>query len=252
MQLPNMKLKLNNKSLVYMQIFFVMVMLWLRDVLHFPSAITYVTDAIMVLLVFFYLFKKSKLKILKDVSPQYIIVVLIVLFMLLGAVINCVRPLLMIWSLRNNLRFFLFFFLCVDLLDQFDVDAIIKFFKCFFGANFLMCTIQYFAFGLSADYLGGFFGTTRGCNGYLNVFLCVICAISIADFIAGKSGLGLLLLYLGASLYIAIIAELKVFYIELIIMVAFVIVMSKPSVKTIVIGVVFVLGFVLGGIALFI
>ena len=243
-------LKPNKKSLIYAQILFVSVMLWFRDVLHFPSAITYITDVFLVLLVFQCCYKKTNFKIFKDVTPQYIIVALILLFMLFGATINAVNPLLVLWGIRNNLRFFVFFFVCVNLLDISDVQKFIDLFKKMFWINLVMCTIQYYIFGLKADYLGGIFGTTRGCNGYLNVFICILCSIAISDFISSKIQAWKLTIYLSAALYIATLAELKVFYIELIIMVVFAVISSKPSIKTVIVSIVCGGGLIIGALAL--
>lgn len=224
---------LKNKTVIYAQIFFVLVMLWLRDVLHFPSAISYITDVLLLFLLFASFYKKSKLNILKILSPQYIIVGLILLCMLFGAIINLVDPLLVVWGLRNNLRFFLFFFICVNLLDETDVQLLLKSLKVFFWINAAMCTIQYFAFDLKADYLGGFFGTERGCNSYLNIFICMICAIAIADFYTGKLKARYLALYIACALYLTIIAELKVFYIEILLIIFVTVLSLKPSLKTV-------------------
>ena len=243
-------LKTNNKTLIYGQILLVLVMLWLRDVLHFPSAITYITDVNLVLLVIQCCYKRTEYRVFKDVMPQCIIVALIIVFMLFGATINTVSPLLVLWGMRNNLRFFVFFFLCVDLLDISDIHTFCKILKKFFWINVAMCTLQYYGFGLRADYLGGFFGTTQGCNGYLNVFICILCSIAISDFLFSKIKAGKLILYLSAALYMAILAELKVFYIELIIMVVFAVILSKPSFKTVLVSLIFCLGFVVGAVAL--
>lgn len=242
--------KTNNKTLIYAQILLVLVMFWLRDVLHFPSAITYITDLILIILVFQCCYKRTEYRVRKDVIPQYVIVILIVAFMLFGAIINAVSPLLVLWGMRNNLRFFIFFFVCVDLLDISDVHKFFDIFKKFFWINFAMCTVQYFVFGLRADYLGGFFGTTQGCNGYLNVFICILCSIAISDFISSKIKVGKLILYLSAALYMALLAELKVFYVELIIMAVFAVILSKPSFKTVMVSVVVCVGFVAGAVAL--
>ncbi|MBE7064719.1 MAG: hypothetical protein E7384_02750 [Ruminococcaceae bacterium] len=252
MRYVEINLKPNNKTLLYAQILLVLVMLWFRDVLYFPSAITYITDINLVLLVFQCCYKKTEYRVFKDVITQYVIVALIVVFMLFGATINTVSPLLVLWGMRNNLRFFIFFFVCIDLLDISDVHKFIKILKCFFLINLVMCTIQYYGFGLKADYLGGFFGITRGCNGYLNVFICILCSIAISEFLCSKIRAGKLIFYLSASLYMAILAELKVFYFELIIMVAFAVILSKPSLKTVLVSLIFSLGFVVGAVALLI
>ena len=246
-----LQLKLNIQTVIYVQIFFVFVMLWLRDALHFPSAISYITDLLLLLTLFLSFISGSGFRIYKKAFVQYGIVSLIVLFVLIGVVLNFVDPLLVLWGFRNNFRFYLFFFLCVSLLDGSDIDRLLKMFKGFFWANLLLCTYQYFVLGYERDYLGGFFGTTQGCNGYLNVFLCIICAVLISDFFSSKAGIGKLTLYLVASLYIAIIAELKVFYIELILMLIFVVIMNRPSLKMFLITAVVLTGFAVAVYILF-
>jgi len=112
--------------------------------------------------------------------------------------------------------------------------------------------IQYYIFGLSGDYLGGFFGTTRGCNGYLNVFVCIIYAVALAEFLESKIKAGKFVLYLVTVLFIAIIAELKVVYIEMVFMSVFAVILSKPTFKTISLSLLCLVGFILGAIALLI
>ncbi len=240
------RLQFNSKTAIYTQIIFVLVMLWFRDVAHFPSFITYFTDVLSVLILFSCCYRRTKFYIFKDALSQYMIFVVIVFCMLIGAIINFVEPILVLWGMRNNLRFFLFFFICISLLDVTDVDKLLAFFKKFFWANLVMCTIQYFGFGFKADYLGGFFGTTRGCNGYLNVFLCMVCATVLADYFVVKAKAGRLVLYLMAALYVAIIAELKVFYVEIVLMVGIAIIMNKRTFKAVMATVLFGATFALG------
>lgn len=240
------RLQFNNKNAIYTQIIFVLFMLWFRDVLHFPSFITYITDVLTIFIFVTSCYKKAKFCIFKDALPQYLIVATIVICMVFGAVVNFVEPLLVLWGMRNNLRFFLFFFLCISILDVSDIDKMLGFLKKFFWANLVMCTIQYFGFGYKADYLGGFFGTTRGCNGYLNVFLCIVCSVVLADYFAEKIKAGSLVLYLMAALYLAMIAELKVFYIEIVLMVGFAIILSKRTFKAVFMTVLFAVVFGLG------
>ena len=250
MQLQTIRVKWNTKSLAYVQILFILVMLWLRDVLHFPSAISYITDVVLVCMLIQGFRQNPNLRILKDTLPQFIIVCCILLFMLFGVAINGVNPLLVLWGMRNNLRFFIFFFICVNRLDRSDVTNLLRLFKKFYWANLVMCFIQYYGFGLKADYLGGFFGTVRGCNAYLNVFLCIVCADVIADFFTYKRKGAMLALYLCTAVYIAFLAELKVFYFELPLMLALVVIFSKPSLKTISITIICAVGFWIGLLAL--
>lgn len=134
---------------------------------------------------------------------------------------------------RNSFRFFVFFFICVGLLDAWDVEKIVDFFKAIFFLNVIMMTFQYFVQGYRDDFLGGFFGTGSGCNVYVCILLCVITAIVLAEFLNSKMTLMHLLLYCVACMYIATLAELKVYFLEFIIIVGIQMFYTKPTLKTI-------------------
>lgn len=227
--------EVGKKTAVYAQIGFVLVMLWLRDVLRFPSYISYLTDVLLLIIIFSALYKKRTFDIYKGAIPQYIIASLIFICMIIGAIINMVDPILVLWGMRNNLRFFLFFFMCVLLLDKSDVDNFIKLFKIFFWINFLMILVQHFAFDLEGDCLGGIFGIVRGSNGFLNVFLCIVASVVVAEFYSRKMKFSHLLCYLFVSLLVATLSELKAFFVEIIIMIFVVILFTKFSTRTIII-----------------
>lgn len=61
---PVLSVPPRKKILVYLQLMLVCFMLWMRDALGFPSAITYLTDVITVLILFFE-FSKIKKRIEK-------------------------------------------------------------------------------------------------------------------------------------------------------------------------------------------
>lgn len=220
---------------VYIQIILVMVMFWLRDFLHFPSAITYLTDVLTIWIIVSH-FSRIKASISQaGAKTQSNIVLMIMFCMLFGAMINFVNPLLTLWGVRNNLRFFVFFFSCIGVLNVRDIDSIINLMKKFFWLNVAMCTFQYFVLDLSNDYLGGFFGTAQGGNAYINVLLCIICSIVMAQYFTEKLKLYKVIMYLISSIYIATLAELKIFYIEFIIILIVAIISARPSLKTIMI-----------------
>ena len=221
---------------VYMQILLVMLMLWLRDFLSFPSAITYLTDIIMVFLVFRYYGHIKKSVSLAKANNQLYIIFFIILCMAFGATINLVNPLHVLWGARNNLRFFAFFLGCIGVLRIKDIDSIIRIIKIFFWLNVIMCTYQYFSLGLSNDYLGGFFGSSSGCNAYINILLCMVISIITAQYFAKKERMYKVGIYALACIYIATLAEIKVFYIELlIIFFTAIITVRRPTLKVIII-----------------
>lgn len=235
-----------NSRWVYYQIFLVMVMFWLRDSVGIPSSITYLTDIITFCLLIKNIKRIRKTIFAAGANIPWLIVCLIVVCMLFGALINTVSPVLVLWAIRNNLRFFAFLFICITVLSVEDIDNLISFIKKFFWINVLMCSYQYFVKGLSGDYIGGFFGNTQGCNAYVNVFLCIVCAVIIGQFFVGKIKIYQMILYLLSGLYIASLAELKIFYVEFIIMLIVALIFARPSIKTVIICFVGIIGFVVG------
>ena len=226
-----LKIPPKKKILVYAQIILVCFMLWARDVLGVPSAITYITDVITITLLFFQFFKIRKGIRGTRVKVQIYIVTAILVCMMLGVVLNLVKPLLVLWGLRNSFRFFVFFLICVGLLSEYDIEKIIAFFKTFFFLNVAMMTFQYFVQGYRDDYLGGFFGTDSGCNAYVCVMLCIITTIVLAEFLKSKISLSTLFVYCVACMYIATLAELKIYFFEFIIIIGFQLLYMKPSRK---------------------
>ena len=227
------KIPSKKKILIYIQVIYVCFMLWLRDVVGLPSAILYLTDVITVLIIFLQF--RDIIRGLKTatVSPQIWIFGLIVSFMLLGAVINLVNPKLVIWGGRNNIRFFVFFFLCIALLSKRDVEKFVDMFKVFFWLNVVLMTFQHFVQGYRDDFLGGFFGVASGCNAYVCVMLCLITAIILAEFNSSQAKLGTLLIYCAACIYIATLSELKIYFLELVLIAAVQLLYTKPSKKTV-------------------
>lgn len=221
------------KLLVYAQLILVCFMLWIRDVLGAPSAITYITDVITIAVLFFQFFKIKKGIQSTKVKAQIYIIAAILVGMMFGVVLNLVKPLLVLWGLRNSFRFFVFFLICVGLLTERDIKKIAAFFKIIFFLNVAMMTFQYFVQGYRDDYLGGFFGTDSGCNAYVCVMLCIVTAIVLAEFLNSQRSLLTLFIYCVACMYIATLAELKIYFFEFIIIIGFQILYMKPSRKTV-------------------
>lgn len=238
------------RTAVYLLLFWVMVMLWLRDALKLPSAITYLTDAMVI-----YLAVTRTNKILREnkiakTSIQIGIFAAIIVAILIGVILNLVNPLFVMWAARNNIRFFVFFFICIGVLKFEDVDRIIRMLFFFFWINVAVCSYQYFGEGLMGDNLGGLFGTEKGCNAYMNILLCAVTAIALGRFCAKKANLLQMLLYLVVSVYIAFLAELKAFYLEVALILAFAMISNGVSWKWLILLIVGLVGAQILAIAL--
>ena len=172
-----LRLPPKSKILIYVQIFWVMVMLWLRDVVGLPSLITYFTDVIAVCLLVLQANGIQSGIRQTTVKPQFRILIAMGVGIVFGLVLNLVNPLLVVWAARNNMRFYVFFFICIGLLQKQDVDRLMALLLRFFWINVVLCTYQYFVLGLYGDCLGGFFGVRQGSNAYMNVFLCLVISL---------------------------------------------------------------------------
>ena len=135
-QVPSKK-----KNMIFIQIIFVYMMLWFRDVIGLPSAIVYLTDIIVVLIIILQ-FRSIKQGIkLSPVKPQLYIVGAIVLCMILGAVVNLANPILFLWGFRNNIRFSFSFFMCCTIIKK-DIKRFVSIFKVFFVMNVVMISFS--------------------------------------------------------------------------------------------------------------
>lgn len=228
-----LRLPPKSKILVYGQIMWVSVMLWLRDILGLPSLILYFTDVITIFILITRINRIKRNVRWAGMKSQSIILAMMIACILVGIVLNLVNPLLIIWATRNNMRFFAFLYICVGVLYLHDVDKILRMLKKLFWVNLVMCSYQYFVMGLSGDHVGGFFGIVEGCNAYINILLCIVIAHTLAQYFNGSVKMRELLLCIVAGLYIAVIAELKIFYVEMLCMVIVSVLCVRPSIKTV-------------------
>jgi hypothetical protein len=96
--------------------------------------------------------------------------------------------LLFLWGVRNTFRFYIFLFCCAVLLSVRDVSQLLTFFKVLFFVNVPLCVFEY-RMGYTGDYLGGSFGITQGCNGYLNILLVSVLVIYVVEYLARRTSL---------------------------------------------------------------
>lgn len=188
------------------------------NVFHFPSAIKYIIDAVIIFLLCLGVVNLHDKKVFVSNEAKPLIVWIVAFFAvtLIVYIFNFQSMLYYLWGLRNNFRFYVFFFVLLLFFKKKNVDSFFKFLEGFFWANAIVCLIQYFVFGLKGDLLGGFFGAEKGCNGYLNIFLVVIAIKSVIFYLNKKEGLWLFIAKCSCSLLIATLSEIKFFFIEFI------------------------------------
>ncbi len=175
----------------------------------------------------FFLFTMLKQKRRLDAVNIGILVFYIILtisgslVMLVNADIWETNILCWILDCRNLLRFPVFLIVCNMLLREKDVEFLFKGMLLLQPLNTLLIIYQYFtvevwAYWMRGDNLNGFFGTRVGGNQYLNVFLLAVTVIAYAMWKWKRIGTRWFLVCIGTCLLDAALAELKVYIVEII------------------------------------
>lgn len=227
------KIKKQRQNIIYIQLMLVCIMEFLISTFNITTGIRYLTDIILLCSIMFCFGKFTKT--FRQVGMTSIIIVLCLMFVssIISMIYNRSSLLLYLWGFRNNARIYLFFICCVVLLREKDIDLICKILSKLFWINLIIIMYQFYFMGVRGDLAGGIFGNISGCNSYVNIFIGIVCAYIVSQYAYGKKNIWQMFIYVLSSVYVASIAELKVFYIELIIMFLVLIVVKKPSKKTV-------------------
>lgn len=224
-----MQVKISCKTLIYFQVVYVLIILWLNDALGLPGSTLYVTDIVTVAALLSC--PRGSWSRLRRLGTSALISVFAVfcIVLFLGDVAHAVKPALVLWGIRNTFRFFFFGYACASILNREDIDCFFRLFFWFQVLNLGVSIVQY-AMGFDGDHLGGIFGTVTGCNGYTNVFFCILLAYYSLAFVDGREGLWKFVFVAASTLVIAALAELKLFYFEAAAIVIFAVVcrVNKP------------------------
>lgn len=137
-----------------------------------------------------------------------------------------------LWGVRNNFRFYpLFAATCLFLTEQ-DAEEYLRLFDLLFWVNAILSWYQFAVLGLGQDNLGGIFGTEVGCNAYTNLFFLIIVSRSLTRFLNKQEHWFNCSLKCMTALLIAALAELKIFYVEFVLIAITLLLMNRPSRRT--------------------
>lgn len=187
---------------------------FLQDVLYFPSYIRYTAD-VACLVVLCCLMITREQKIYKHSLPFVLYIIIFFLYAFVVYLFRYQSPIYFLWGLRNNFRYYVAFVAFISFLDKDDVRFCMSLLDVAFVVHSLVSFWQFFVLGYKWDYLGGIFGVKLGCNGYSLVLLVIICVKSLIRFMNNEEKLRICLIKCSVSLLIAIMAELKVFFLLL-------------------------------------
>ncbi|MDY5989705.1 MAG: Stealth CR1 domain-containing protein [Coprococcus catus] len=236
-----------SKILIYIVLLSALFDNMLIDFLRLPSAIRYINDVIILFLLLnclkesrkdwkqigYHLHQNGWLETVRGVyrqpGPMNVMIAILFFSLMLipGLLINGGSPLHILWAVRNYYRFFAFYIICIHTFDKDDVINILELFCKIYYVNLVLCLIECFVFGKTRDYLGGIFGVSKGCNGYLNVFLCIVLSYVCCKYMKMKVSTAYMAFILISTMLIAGLAELKIIFIEMVIIVGLVILMHR-------------------------
>lgn len=224
-----MKIKL--KSMVSFLLIYMMLIEIFISVFHFPRTVRFIIDIIALLLILFGRHKISLAISDKEFSWYFRYILLFMVFMVMNGVFRLVPIGQILWAVRNNYLYIFFGIIMIYLLKVQDVEKMFELFIKLQVVNVIMGTLEYFILHVQNDYLGGIFGIEQGCNANLNVYLMIINTYIICRYLYKKSSLKEIIWILGSSTYMAAISELKVFYVELVIIIICAVLLNRKSMK---------------------
>lgn len=168
---------------------------------------------------------------------------MLIIFLISGSIsafANMINPIHYLWGIRNCGKYFLFFFAAAMYLDIDDFMKTRKIIRRIFWISVPLCFYQtyfvtYPAGTIIGDMVGGFYHGFNGVTMALNVILILETVDILNDYFQNKVKLFPTILTLLAAIFMSGWSELKIYIVELLIILAVLLFMSKKSIKTVVI-----------------
>lgn len=215
----NVRIKLRRKTQAQTLIGIILILPFLffllMDLLHFPSGVKYICDVAWLGLLLLLMVQRKR-----GTASLRRCIVVVLGFLMITLVIYLTKmqsPLYYLWGVRNNFRFYVAFVACAYFLQEEDIRKYLDMFDWVFWINALVCLVQYTLMGKRQDYLGGIFGVERGCNAYTNIFFVIVITKSLLFYLSKRETASQCGAKCVAALIIAAWAELKFFFVELIV-----------------------------------
>lgn len=227
-----MNKNINLKHLIYFQIIYNCFIKFFISDFHFPSILNYVTDIVNILIFLGIMINLKRKKSKKIKIGSSVIIIALIILNIISIILNLYSPLLFFWGFRNVYRFFMFFISCIYLLNKDDYIKILEILEKILIINFFICIYEFVIREIKFDNLGGIFGNNVvGGNGPLNVLMIIVTTYVLISFINGKKKLKEVGIIILLNLLVASLAELKMYYFELIILVLLISLFVKKNIK---------------------
>lgn len=169
-------------------------------------------------------------------------ITLLILYTILGLFSNLVNfenVFLVFWGLKNIIHYILFFYSCSNILKREDMQKVMTIFQYMFFLSFPLSIYQHFFVKyptgtIIGDQVGGIFFTYPGCNVPLHTLILVYVTYQIINYFQGKENIKKFLIVTIIGIAMAIMAELKIFILEYILLIIYAFFSSRVSIKTLI------------------
>ena len=190
----------------------------LNEALGLPWFIRYILDIVWTLLLLMMVLRQKIRKNMIGILSLWVLIFFA--YSIVTYIVQYQSAFYFLWGLRNNFRFFVAFLAVIAFLAPNDIRDYFKLFDLLFWINVVISLYQYFVLELSGDYLGGVFGTEKGGNAYTNTFFVIMLTKDILFYLEKKEKLAATVSECMAMLLVAVLAELKFFFVEFALIVA--------------------------------
>lgn len=205
--------KTQNQILIWILFFGPFLIAPAIQFLGLTQTLKYVLDIVWAILLLTMVFRKNR-KIEKSAKNLLVWVIAFGVFTAFNYIVNFQSVFYYLWGFRNNFRGYVLFFAVIYYFKERYIYETIGLLNKLFNINAVIMFIQFFVLGYNKDKLGGIFGVKSGCNGYLNLYLCIMLVIVYAQYMEKEVSLKHLAFKAFFMLILAAMAELKFFYIE--------------------------------------
>lgn len=217
----------------------------LTQYLHLPGSIKYLLDVCWCLLLLEICLKGKKVAG-KDVKRLFYWCLIFWVFTAVNYLAHFQSIFYYLWGFRNNFRGYVCFFATIFFIKQRDVEKSLENLNTLFYVNAVIMLFQFYFLGYKQDNLGGIFGVGSGCNAYINIFFGIIAVKNFVYYLEKKILLRKVLIDLGLIFLLISLAEIKYFFIEMIIIFISSIILTKFTLKKILLAGVVIIGLIIG------
>lgn len=226
------------KKLTYIVFIYYILSYILVYTFNMPRILLYICDVLNITN-FLLALLKNKNKNKSELKIVYLWMILFIALGLFSAIISYESLTLILWGIKNNIRFFTFFYSVIIFFNIADIEKIKKFLTIIFFISIPLCSIERFIFHyptgtIIGDMIGGIFWNYSGCNTPLNVIILLVMIDISNKYFSGKISNLYFILVCCSAFYMAALAELKIFLIEFVIIIFMSTIFNRASFKNLI------------------